>query len=214
MAVAFDQALEIADHAARQPVLAVGIEAQQGEIAVPVIDFAKPPARHDIGLRQGQRRRSRRRRQRRTAQDRPQRRDMRLQAQPRRRRRARRWRRRIEMRRDERPERVRALRRLRAVGGHDGGGRLFRRHVDEGLAVGKDALRLHRPEQRAVEVRRSLDVRLDVRLDRRLDMALNFGADRRGGQTGQDGGQQKPFHHAATLRRLSAKTTAPARTSA
>ena len=54
MAIAVDQACEIADHAEDQIVTAALLETEHREIRVPIVDLIKAPARNNIGFRERQ----------------------------------------------------------------------------------------------------------------------------------------------------------------
>jgi hypothetical protein len=148
MPIPLDQAREIVEHRFHQRLLAIDLQPQHREIAVPVIDFAKAPAGHDIAGRKRQRGAARNGYDRLAYQLRPERADMRPEI-------ARAAI--ILARHDEIGEHERlqggAVRPRPRIGRHDRVRGALGHGIDERLAVREHVLLLHCAEQRAVHVR-------------------------------------------------------------
>jgi hypothetical protein len=153
VAVAVDQPAEVVDHVLDRILAAIGGQAQQGEVAVPVVHLAEAPAGHHERLVQGQGAVAVHRLDRRAGQHRPQGGDVGLQggAVLGRRRQGR------ALGHDEiGPHEALELGvgegRVGAVGGQDLGRRAPGRGVDEGLAVREQLAHLHLVEQLGIGV--------------------------------------------------------------
>ncbi len=151
VAVGLDLIGEVLEHVVDQALVPRFLQAQHREVAVPVVALAEAPARHDVGPRQGQQRAVGRRSGRGARQHGPQPVDVLAQAGCRQRS-GRCICRCGEIPRDEGGQREARLILAGLVSPDDGRRVAVRDCVDERLLVGVDLGRLHRDEQRTVEL--------------------------------------------------------------